>query len=230
MMDAVENAAQRQRAFVSDASHQLRNPLTSLRLAVESLQPHLAPKGDGQQVYDVAVDELKAMQRLLNALQASARMESMRTASPVDLDAVLATRVDRWRALTAALRLDVPPGLRLLEPPGGLGSILDELVSNALRLSDARMIEVRARLVPAGMVEIAVRDDGHGLAAAERAQALRRFWRSPRHQNVPGTGLGLAICADLVGAAGGELRLEDGLPRPDGTGHGFAAVVALPVC
>ena len=46
---------------------------------------------------------------------------------------------------------------------------------------------------------------------------------------MPGTGLGLAICADLVGAAGGELRLEEGLPRPDGSGHGFAAVVALPV-
>ena len=76
---------------------------------------------------------------------------------------------------------------------------------------------------------IAVRDDGRGLDASERAQALRRFWRSPRHQNVPGTGLGLAICADLVGAAGGELRLEEGLPRPDGSGHGFAAVVALPV-
>ena len=79
------------------------------------------------------------------------------------------------------------------------------------------------------MVTIAVRDDGRGLDASERAKALRRFWRSPRHQNVPGTGLGLAICADLVGAAGGELRLEEGLPRPDGSGHGFAAVVALPV-
>ncbi|MGW0810438.1 ATP-binding protein [Nonomuraea sp. NPDC002799] len=249
MMDAVENAVQRQRAFVSDASHQLRNPLTSLRLAVESLEPHLGGAGNGRQVYDVAVDELKAMQRLLNSLQASARMESIRTASPVDLDAVLVTRVERWRALTAAagqtLAVDVPPGLRLLEPTGGLGSILDELISNALRLSDAQVVEVTARVVPGGavgggagdggafaaggVVTIVVRDDGLGIDASERVQALRRFWRSPRHQNVSGTGLGLAICADLVGAAGGELRLEEGLPRPDGSGHGFAAVVALPV-
>ncbi|MEV4629894.1 HAMP domain-containing sensor histidine kinase [Micromonospora sp. NPDC049523] len=246
MMDAVENAVQRQRAFVSDASHQLRNPLTSLRLAVESLELHLRPEGDGRQMYEVAVEELKAMQRMLNSLQASARMESLRTASPVDLDEVLTTRVDRWRALTATagqtLAVDVPPGLRLLEPPGGLGSILDELISNALRLSNARVVEVNARVVPGGagagnghgaevggVVTITVRDDGQGIDASEWEQALRRFWRSPRHQNVSGTGLGLAICADLVGGAGGELRLEEGLPRPDGSGHGFAAVIALPV-
>ena len=77
-------------------------------------------------------------------------------------------------------------------------------------------------------VTITVRDDGEGIEAGDRAKALGRFWRSSRHQNVPGTGLGLAICADLIGAAGGELRLADGLPRPDGTGHGFAAVVTLP--
>ena len=230
MMDAVENSVQRQRAFVSDASHQLRNPLTSLRLAVESLSPHLS--SPGRPVFDVAVDELKAMQRMLNALQASARMESMRTASPVDLDSVLATRVDRWRALTETagqtLTVEVPPGLRLLEPPGGLGSVLDELISNALRLSSAGLVSVTAS-AGESVVTIAVRDDGLGIDVADRAKALGRFWRSPRHQNVPGTGLGLAICADLVGAAGGELRLADGLPRPDGSGHGFAAVVALPL-
>jgi signal transduction histidine kinase len=127
------------------------------------------------------------------------------------------------------LTVDVPAGLRLLEPPGGLGSILDELISNALRLSGARMVAVTAEVVPgAGAVEIAVRDDGQGIDAAERAKALGRFWRSPRHQNVSGTGLGLAICADLVRAAGGELRLEEGLRHRDGSGHGFAAVVALP--
>lgn len=230
MMDAVEHSVERQRAFVADASHQLRNPLTSLRLVVESLRPHLSGEA-GRQAYDVAVDELRAMHRMLNALLASARMESMRTAEPVDLDTLLATRIDRWRALTSVegqdLRVDVPPGLLLLEPPGGLGSILDELISNALRLSGASVVEVAARPADAsGMVEIVVRDDGRGIAPADRDQALRRFWRSPQHQNVPGTGLGLAICTELVARAGGELRLQDGLPR-DG-GHGLAAVVALP--
>lgn len=252
MMDAVENSVQRQRAFVADASHQLRNPLTSLRLAVESLRPLLRSDEESQQHYAVAVDEAKAMQRMLNSLLASARMESMRTASPVDLDTVLETRVERWRALTATagqtLRVDVQPGLRLLEPPGGLGSILDELISNALRLSDARVVEVAAKLDDdhgkGRTVEIVVRDDGLGIPPPERSHALRRFWRSPRHQNVPGTGLGLAICAELVTAAGGRFRLDEGLPRhadladddevrgnPDGAGggrFGLAAVVALP--
>jgi signal transduction histidine kinase len=90
-------------------------------------------------------------------------------------------------------------------------------------------VKVTAGVTRDGVVAIAVRDDGRGLDAAERAKALGRFWRSPRHQNVPGTGLGLAICADLVGAAGGELRLEEGLHRRDGSGHGFAAVVVLPI-
>ena len=214
MMDAVENAVQRQRAFVSDASHQLRNPLTSLRLAVESLEPHLSPAGNGRQVYDVAVDELKAMQRMLNSLQASARMESMRTASPVDLDAVLATRVDRWRALTATagqtLAVDVPPGLRLLEPPGGLGSILDELISNALRLSDARVVEVTARSYPAAPR----RERGHD----------RRPRRRPGDRRVragPGATAVLAVAAaperarDRPGT--GDLR------RPGRGGRGRAA-------
>ncbi|SDU73411.1 HAMP domain-containing sensor histidine kinase [Jiangella alkaliphila] len=232
MMDAVEHSVERQRAFVADASHQLRNPLTSLRLVVESLRPHLSGDG-GRQAHDVAVDELRAMHRMLNALLASARMESMRTAEPVDLDTLLETRVDRWRALTSvegqSLRVDVTPGLLLLEPPGGLGSILDELISNAMRLSDASVVEVAARPAgPSGLVEVVVRDDGRGIDPADREQALRRFWRAPRHQNVPGTGLGLAICAELVARAGGELRLDDGLPRGDG-GNGLAAVVALPV-
>ncbi|GAB3960073.1 hypothetical protein GCM10027614_80960 [Micromonospora vulcania] len=102
-------------------------------------------------------------------------------------------------------------GAAVAGAPGGLGSILDELISNALRLSDAQEVEVTARVAPGatgagpgdgsaaeGVVTIMVRDDGRGIDVSERAQALRRFWRSPRHQNVSGTGLGLAICADLV--------------------------------
>ncbi|RCV57265.1 HAMP domain-containing sensor histidine kinase [Marinitenerispora sediminis] len=233
MVDVVERALHRQRAFVSDASHQLRNPLASLRLAVENLSPYLT-EPDARAAYDDAVEEAKAMNRMLNALLAATRLESFSKAEPVDLDLVLDTRLERWRALAAergiTLKTHIPAGLRLLEPPGGLGSILDELMSNATRLSAGERIVLRARPAdPAGgMVEVHVSDDGVGLDPEERQNALRRFWRAPKHQNVVGTGLGLAICAELVQAAGGELALQPGLPQPHGDGYGLDVTVRLP--
>ena len=58
-------------------------------------------------------------------------------------------------------------------------------------------------------------DNGDGLDGAEREQALQRFWRATKHQNVPGTGLGLAICAELIESAGGTLTLHDAGPGLD---------------
>ncbi|NDL60633.1 HAMP domain-containing sensor histidine kinase [Phytoactinopolyspora mesophila] len=228
MIEAVERSAHRQRAFVSDASHQLRNPLTSLRLAVENLRPFL--RGDAAlDAHSIAIDEAKGMNRMLNALLAATRLESFRRAEPVELDLVLETRVERWRALADSAGLDiqieVPTGMVLLEPPGGLGSVLDELVSNALRLSDGSTVHMSA--TAAEVVELRVSDDGTGLDPEERAAALGRFWRAPKHQNTVGTGLGLAICAELVEAAGGELRLEAGMHNDSG-GAGLAVVVRLP--
>ncbi|WP_017541341.1 sensor histidine kinase [Nocardiopsis halophila] len=229
MVDTVERALHRQRAFVSDASHQLRNPLASLRLAVENLEPLLQGEQARQAQAD-AVEEAKAMHRLLNSLTAATRMESFRASEPVELDEVLATRLARWRALAEVqdmeLETRVPEGLLALAPPGGLGSVLDELMSNAIRLSGGGRIRLSASAAD-GAVVLHVADDGSGLDADERAKALQRFWRGPRHQNVEGTGLGLAICADLVESSGGSLRLLPGLPRPDG-GFGLDVEVRLP--
>ena len=96
------------------------------------------------------------------------------------------------------------------EPPGGLGSVLDELVSNALRLANAT--EVRITGEPG---ELHVIDNGDGLTGDEREHALQRFWRATKHQNVAGTGLGLAICAELIESAGGTLTLHDAAPGLD---------------
>ncbi|HEY8372844.1 MAG TPA: HAMP domain-containing sensor histidine kinase [Pseudonocardiaceae bacterium] len=224
MVDVVGRALRRQRAFVSDASHQLRNPLASLRLAVENLAPHLQGE-EARAAHQLAVEEAAEMGRVLDALLAATRLESAAASTPVDVDELVAGRVPAWRASAerAGLRLhiEIPPGLRVLEPPGGLGSVLDELVSNAVRLSGGSRVTVRAVLGD-GAVELHVVDDGDGLSEEERTAALERFWRSPRHQNVPGTGLGLAICAELVSTAGGRLWLEPAPPR------GLAAVVRLP--
>ncbi|WP_053715480.1 sensor histidine kinase [Saccharothrix sp. NRRL B-16348] len=221
MVDVVGRALRRQRAFVADASHQLRNPLASLRLAVDNLGPHVTDDA-GREAQRIAVDEAEEMGRVLDTLLAATRLDSASAAEPVDVDNLLATHVPGWRALAGGMRLEVtvPPGLRALEPPGGLGSVLDELVGNAIRLSGGTRVKVWGRTSD-DHVELHVTDDGTGLSDEERAAALSRFWRAPRHQNIPGTGLGLAICAELIASAGGELTLLPAEP------HGLDAVIRL---
>jgi signal transduction histidine kinase len=227
MVDVVRRALERQRAFVSEASHQLRNPLASLRLAVENLAPHLETPEAGE-AHEIAVDEAAVMHRMLNSLLAATRLESVTGTEAVEVAEVLESRVERWRALGEARGVSVttrvPAGVRAYAPAGGLGSILDELVSNALRLSGGTRVVVEAdRGDP---VRISVLDDGEGLPEEQYTAALDRFWRSPRHQNTEGTGLGLAIAADLVREAGGRLTLGTGLPG--GERRGFGVVITLP--
>ncbi|GLZ29673.1 two-component sensor histidine kinase [Lentzea sp. NBRC 105346] len=223
MVDVVGRALRRQRAFVSDASHQLRNPLASLRLAVDNLAPHVTTEA-AREAQQIAVDEAEEMGRVLDTLLAATRLDSASAAEPVEIDTLLATHVPAWRALALQagmkLTVDVPADLSVQEPPGGLGSVLDELVSNAVRLSGGTTVTVTAR-PHNGHVALHVLDDGEGLSQQERTQALDRFWRATKHQNITGTGLGLAICAELIESAGGTLTLHDNKP------HGLEVVVTL---
>jgi signal transduction histidine kinase len=213
MVDVVGKALNRQKAFVADASHQLRNPLASLRLAVDNLSPHVESE-HGREAHQIAVEEAEEMGRVLDALLAATRLDSARSTEPVEIDQLLVTHKPAWQALAARsgvdLEIDVPPGLTMQEPPGGLGSVLDELVSNAIRLANATKVRITGK--PG---ELHVVDNGDGLTAEEREQALQRFWRATKHQNIAGTGMGLAICAELIESAGGTLTLHDAGPGLD---------------
>ncbi|WP_017604314.1 HAMP domain-containing sensor histidine kinase [Nocardiopsis alkaliphila] len=227
MVDVVRRALDRQRSFVSEASHQLRNPLASLRLAVENLAPYLRGE-EAREAHAVAIDEAMMMHRMLNSLLAATRLESVTGTEPVEITGLVRTRVARWRALGESRRIevttDLPESVWAHAPAGGLGSILDELVGNALRLSGGTRVEVRAE--GGAQVRVGVLDNGTGLSEEERGLALDRFWRSPGHQNIQGTGLGLAIVADLVREAGGGLTLGEGLA--DEGRRGFGVVITLP--
>jgi signal transduction histidine kinase len=225
MADVVTATLQRQQQFVGDASHQLRNPLTSLRLAVENLRAALpagmAPEAaaDARQELDEAVVEVEAMSRLLDGLLALTRL-GQGTSEVEAVDEVLASAVPAWESRCAAagmrLRVDAADGLRTASPPGGVRHLLDELVDNAVRLSGGTTVEVTAHpgvsLDGGAGVVLGVRDDGRGLDADQRARAMRRFWRAPEQQNVTGSGLGLAIVAELAASAGGRLTLHDAAP------------------
>jgi len=221
-----------QRAFVADASHQLRTPLTALRLRLESLESQESLRtGDGgpeSPADDIAaaLAEVERLSRLVDGLLALARAEE-RAASPGTLDVapLVAARCDAWSALAAESRVEiteqVEAGLRILATPGNPEQVLDNLISNALAVAPAGSeVSVTARGV-AGGVEVGVADRGSGLTDEQRSRAFDRFWRAPTGGR-GGSGLGLAIVARLVESDGGQARIA---PRPGG---GTEVVVVWP--
>jgi signal transduction histidine kinase len=202
-----------QQAFASEASHQLKTPLTALRLRLENFEPYLDPRAHGS--LEEAVGEVERLGRMVQGLLALARLENAATTpEPVDLDAVLADRAAMWGPLAAEqyVTIDVTghPAGRVWAIPGALEQIVDNLLANALRVSPAGTT-ITLHRTPGTQLDII--DQGPGMSEADRERAFDRFWRaSDSHHD--GTGLGLPIVRHLVEASGGVITLH---PAP-GTG------------
>jgi signal transduction histidine kinase len=227
MAEAVADSVGRQRDFVADASHQLRNPLATLVLRLENVEPHLGP-GPGRDEHARALEEAERLEELLDGLLALARVESG-TAQPVDQDVSRAVRerVAAWEPVfrDAGLELAataVPDGLTARALPDAVGRFLDAVLDNATKfLSPGRHVDVRAAARD-GEVTVRVRDDGPGVGEEQLPLLLRRFARAPEHQNVPGSGLGLAIADEIARLSGGRLTAARNLP------HGLVLELTLP--
>jgi signal transduction histidine kinase len=215
--DRLAQLVEAQRRFVADASHQLRTPLTALRLRLETLepvvQPELRPK------LEAAIAETTRLARLVQSLLVLARSdaETARLAV-VDLGAVAAERAESWGPVAHDRGVEVivegPGPTAVRAPAGALEQILDNLVSNALDVAPpGTAVTVRiARDDP--WVELHVIDEGPGMSPEVREHAFERFWRPPGATG-QGFGLGLAIVEQLALACGGDARLD---PGPDGRG------------
>jgi signal transduction histidine kinase len=212
-----------QKEFVADASHQLRTPLAALQLRLENVERDLA--AGGNQDIQAALAEVTRLARLVDGLLTLARADAARSdPAPVDLAAVVRTRVDAWSAEAGArgVPLDVrlPERLVALATPGAVEQILDNLISNALAVSrPGQTITIEAGR-PGREVTLHVRDEGPGMTAEQRSRAFDRFWRAGPPGS--GTGLGLAIAHRLVTAAGGTIQLRDAARV------GLDVVIALP--
>ncbi|MFG3707797.1 ATP-binding protein [Micromonospora sp. NPDC047670] len=217
MADAVSDVMDRQRAFVAHASHQLRNPLTALRLRVEELGPSLTDP-DGRAEHRLALEETDRLALVLDALLTLARAERRENQRvTVDAAAVAASRVAAWEPLarhrSVALRLvaqDAPAYARTV--PTAIDQALDALIDNAVKFSGAGgKVTVTVRRHEGG-IALEVRDTGPGMTESQLGQATERFWRAPEVQNVDGAGLGLTIVAVLVDASDGRLTMRRGEP------------------
>ena len=212
-----------QRAFVQDASHQLRTPLTSLQLHLENLR--VAEGVTNENDLNNVLAEMNRLSRMVDSLLALARNESKTPVLvAVDVRELVAERAEVWRALAAEMELemviDAPAGLWALAVEDVLEQVLDNLLSNAFDATPAGGRVKIESFAAADHVEIHVIDNGPGLGPVEREMALRRFWRG-RENHSEGTGLGLSIVVQLVQLSGGSIELRDA------EGGGLDAAITL---
>ncbi|MFF4389450.1 ATP-binding protein [Streptomyces sp. NPDC001552] len=230
MAEAMADSIGRQRDFVADASHQLRNPLATLVLQLENVEPHLVP-GPGLAEHGRALDEAERLEELLDGLLALARVESgAAELGDEDVSRAVRDRVTAWTPVFRAAGVELvatgrAEGLPARALPDAAGRILDALLDNAVKfVPRGGRVEVCAAHAADGSADAVVRvaDDGPGVPQEQLPLLLRRFARSPEHQNVPGSGLGLAIADEIARISGGRLDVRGNEP------HGLVAELRLP--
>ncbi len=200
-----------QRAFVADASHQLRTPLTALQLHLENLH-HSVGDADAEDLAAV-LGEVDRLSRLVDSLLVLARNESREPVLiPINIHQVVHERVEFWTPFAderqVRLTSSVDSTVEAIAIEGVVEQVLDNLLSNAFdATSPGGRIDITSSQL-SHVVELHVIDNGSGLEPDERELALHRFWRG-RRSSVEGSGLGLSIVDQLIRLSDGSFELRE---------------------
>lgn len=211
MLDRLVEAADAQRRFVADASHELRSPLATIRAAHEIAVVH--PEAtDWSVVHTDVLAEVQRLERLVDDLLFLARSDEhgpRSTPEDVDLDDLLSAEAGRLRRTTGLRIVVQETPLRVVGDRHQLARALRNLTDNAARHA-TDCVELRVSRQGTDAV-VDVIDDGAGIPVAVRERVFERFVRldPSRQRGAGGTGLGLAIAREVARAHGGELTVAD---------------------
>jgi two-component system osmolarity sensor histidine kinase EnvZ len=217
MRERIERFVQQRTDMLAGISHDLKTPLTRLKLQLAMMRPDEDTAAMG--------GDIAEMERMLNEYLEFARGEGGGEAEPADLGVLAAEAVaDAGRAHDGASRitLSIAEPLTVAVKRNAIKRCLVNLIDNALKYGGRVQVELRR----AGRrVELCVDDDGPGIAEDRREEAFRPFHRLDEGRNLQagGVGLGLAITRDIARAHGGDVRLEK---SPLG---GLRAILRLPI-
>jgi signal transduction histidine kinase len=214
----VREAFERQRAFIADASHELKTPLTLIRVDTEVLGGNLQDPDDRELAEEVLA-ETDRMSAILADLLTMARLDAGVldvACKPFDLSNLVREEAERFkvRATREGVRLEVraPDELLATGDPARTGQILAALLDNALRFTPSGgSVEVTAREQD-GQVEATVTDTGPGISPEHLPHVFERFYRAEAARSRAdggGTGIGLAIARGLTRAQEGQLEAEN---------------------
>jgi two-component system sensor histidine kinase ChvG len=228
-MDAIER-------FAADVAHEIKNPLTSIRSAIETLRRLSDPERQ-QRLLAIIAEDVQRLDRLISDISDASRVDAELSRTPteaVDLAPILATLAELNEATReeggAHIALDAPAeGLAVRAVEGRLVQVLRNLIANAVSFSPPNgTIRLSGRRLGA-MVEIAVEDEGPGIPEARLEHVFERFYSErPRGERFgQHSGLGLSISRQIIEALRGTISAEN---RRDADGRvaGARFVVRLP--
>jgi signal transduction histidine kinase len=215
-----DSAEAQMRQFVADAGHELRTPLTIVLGYIDLLYRRVNDDDERSKfIFTSIAAEGRRMRTLVDNLVLLARLEGedTRPVEPFDVAALIGEIVDVRRGLAKApaFEVDVPGGILAIADRSDVYEAVANIVDNAAKYAPGSTIRIAATTPRDGSVEIAISDDGPGIAPEDRAAIFERFFRGASRGDVEGSGLGLAIAKRAVERAGGTLRLEP--PQARGT-------------
>jgi len=219
----------RQRSFAGDASHQLRTPLTALRLRLEQASELITSSPELAQIHiDEALNETDRLTHLTEQLLRLARAEgAVLEKENIDVSEIVRDRAQEWQYLADERDVEIivqaPDNLMVDANQLAVREIIDNYMDNALEVAPPRSQITLTVLALVDVVEIVVSDSGRGMSQQQRERAFDRFWRADVDSNRrTGSGLGLAIVAQLAQASGLRVELRESPNR------GVDAVVGIP--
>jgi two-component system sensor histidine kinase ChvG len=243
MTNALYSRIEAIESFAADVAHELKNPLTSLRSAVETL-PVAKTDESRARLLAIIQHDVRRLDRLISDISDASRLDAelqRQEAAPVDLAKLLNTLVGvanelkRDDGVRVTLRFE-GGGARAFQVPGRdsrLGQVVDNLIENARSFSPpGGTVRITCRRLK-GNVDIFVDDDGPGVRSDAVEKVFERFYTDRPHQGFgQNSGLGLSISKQIVEAHGGSIWLENriGSPEADGTPTVIGArfIVRLP--
>ncbi len=223
----------RQTTFIDSVTHELRSPLASIRLGLQTLGRSGLGETQREQLREMMLDDTERLAAFIDDILEATRLEYGKAGqliSRVSLDELVtqcaSTIAKRHKLDPTIVVIDVPDDLQLRTDATALETVLKNLLDNAIKYSnDPLDVRVEARLDGEGRIEVQVRDRGVGIPFSELRRIFDRFYRVDEEQVRArrGTGLGLFVVKALVEDMGGRMKAHS-----DGPGHGTTMTVILP--
>jgi signal transduction histidine kinase len=223
---------ERHDSFINAVTHELKTPIASIRLYLETLQRREVDTGQRQQFYRLMLDDtdrlLGTVEQVLKAGEVGYK-RGARNLSEVDLGTLVRDCMElariRYHLQPSALRWQEPsadgaPGIKVMGEPNELRTAISNILDNAIKYSGSNVdVSVRIDKPQEGRVALRITDRGIGIPQHELKRVFKRFYRAPGRavSQVKGTGLGLFIVRSIARAHGGRVFAESGGEAPGTT-------------